>query len=656
MTKFIRAGRTLRRAAWTRVHRDQLASLARATPAAMAGYALNVVLAILAFYRHASGPELAVWAATALAICSFVGFRSIRRRRTGRRIRPPDTRLRSALGAYVFAILLGLPWALLTAWVGVVPTESEIILLALIVGMAASGGVLLSPVPIAAVIYTSTILVPVIVKSLFVLGGHYLLLGALAASFLLFLYGLIATNARLFLERLRALEQLQESCTALTEARQETERVAMTDGLTGVANRRAFMARLRLLGFENQTNPDYAIFYIDLDRFKSVNDGFGHAIGDAVLRTAALRISDAVREDDMVARIGGDEFAIVAEGIFSRTAASALAERLVEALTEPYHVDQEQKIAIGACVGVALASESRVDGELLLKQADLAMYAAKNAGRGCFCIFEPDMQRSAEERHALEDGLKWAITNGEFELFYQPIRRLESGAITGFESLIRWRHPVRGLMSPAQFLTIAEEIGMADDIADWVLQEACQQATRWPVNIVVGVNMSPLQIGSGDIVKRVETALKATRLPARRLEIEITETSLLESDPETIDSLNRLQNMGVSIALDDFGAGYSSLSYLVSFPFNRIKIDRLFVSQLGLSRQSDLIIRSVVRLAKTLRCDVVAEGIEKDEHWRRLRTLNVSHGQGYLLGKPLSATETARLLAEETSTLLAETA
>lgn len=656
MTKFIRAGRTLGRATWTRVHRDQLASLARATPAAMAGYALNVVLAVLAFYRHASGPELAAWAAAALAICSFVGFRSIRRRRTHRRIRPPDTRLRSAMGAYVFALLLGLPWALLTAWIGRVPTESEIILLALIVGMAASGGVLLSPVPIAALIYTSTILVPVIVKSLFVLGGNHLLLGALAVSFLLFLYGLIATNARLFLERLRALDQLQESCTALTEARQETERVAMTDGLTGVANRRAFMARLRLLSFENQTNPDYAIFYIDLDRFKSVNDGFGHAIGDAVLRTAALRISEAVREDDMVARLGGDEFAIVAEGISSRTAASSLAERLVEVLTEPCHIDLQQKIAIGACVGVALASESRVDGELLLKQADLAMYAAKNAGRGCFSIFEPDMQRSAEERHALEDGLKWAITNGEFELFYQPIRRLESGAITGFESLIRWRHPVRGLMSPAQFLTIAEEIGMADEIADWVLQEACQQATRWPANIVVGVNMSPLQIGSGDIVKRIETALKTTGLPARRLEIEITETSLLESDPETIDSLNRLQNMGVSIALDDFGAGYSSLSYLVSFPFNRIKIDRLFVSQLGLSRQSDLIIRSVVRLAKTLRCDVVAEGIEKDEHWRRLRTLNVSHGQGYLLGKPLSATEIARLLAEETSTFLAESA
>jgi EAL domain-containing protein (putative c-di-GMP-specific phosphodiesterase class I) len=282
-----------------------------------------------------------------------------------------------------------------------------------------------------------------------------------------------------------------------------------------------------------------------------------------------------------------------------------------------------------------------------LQQADLAMYAAKGNGRNCYCIFEPDMLRSAEERRTVETGLRSAISSAEFELYYQPIRRLATDAIAGFECLIRWHHPTRGLLPPAQFLAVADDIGMADEIGSWVLTEACRQAVKWPTEHIVGVNLSPLQIASGDIAARVERVLKATGLPARRLELEITETSLLQSDPGTIDSLRRLKEMGVSIALDDFGTGFSSLSYLISFPFNRIKIDRLFISQIGRSKQSDLIVRSVAQLAKNLRCSVVAEGIETIEQLQRLRSLSVSHGQGFLLGRPLSAPETSQLLAAE---------
>jgi diguanylate cyclase (GGDEF)-like protein len=639
----------------TRAHRDQLASLARATPVAMAGYVANVAIAVLAFHGLVPGIELAVWAAASFAICATVGIRSIRRSKLKRESPAPEpgSPLRDAKNAWLFGLLLGLPWAILaTRWVGILHGDSELIVVALAVGMAASGSVLLAPIPAVAAIYATTILLPLAMKCLFVLGPEYGGLGALALSFLLFLYGLIATTGRLFLERIEAVMQLKDTIAALSEAREETERVAMTDGLTGIANRRAFMARLNALNSRSSASTSYGVFYIDLDRFKSVNDALGHGIGDALLKTVVARIGNSIRHGDLVARLGGDEFAIIAQGICDRAPASALAERLVLSLSEPYDLEG-QKVQIGACVGVALASESRIGGELLLKQADLAMYAAKSAGRGMYCIFEADMQRSAEEHRVLELGLRAALVNDGFELYYQPIRNLETNAIAGFECQVRWRHPLRGLLTPAQFLATAVDIGIAEDIGHWVITEACRQAARWPSEVPVGINISSLQIGSGNIAASVEKALKATGLPARRLEleIEVTESNLMQADPETVDALRCLKDAGVSIALDDFGTGYSSLSYLVKFPFNRIKIDRLFVSQLGRSAQSELIVRSIAQLAHTLDCSVVAEGIETDEQRLRVRALDVSYGQGMLLGAPLSADEAASLLRGEAPAL-----
>jgi len=521
--------------------------------------------------------------------------------------------------------------------------------------MAASGSVLLAPIPVAAAIYVSTILVPLILKCLFVLAGQHIVLGALAISFLVFLLGLIATNARLFLERLNAVNQLKESVKALSEAREEVERVAMTDGLTGVANNRAFRARLNSLHAPSEQAPTYSLFYLDLDRFKYVNDALGHAVGDALLKAAARRIENCLRKTDFVARIGGDEFAIIAQNVSDPASASTIADSLVTKLAEPFQLNG-QTIQIGASIGVAMALGSHVDGGQLLQQADLAMYAAKCAGQGGYCIFEPDMQRLAEERRDIEIGLGSAIANGEFALLYQPIREMATGAITGMECLIRWHHPTRGQLLPAHFLHVAEDIGMANEIGAWVIEEACRQAVKWPSDVVVGVNLSPLQIASGDVMGPIERALKSSGLPARRLELEITETSLLQSNPDTIESFRRLKEMGISIALDDFGTGFSSLGYLVNFPFNRIKIDRLFVSQLGSSRQSDLIVKSVAQLAKNLKCSVVAEGIETAEQHRRLRAFNVSHGQGFYLGRPVSAREALKLLAADDAHALAESA
>jgi diguanylate cyclase (GGDEF)-like protein len=647
----LRVLNAVRREDLTRVHRDQLASLARATPTAMAGYAINVVIAIVAFRGLIPGVELAAWAVASLAICSFIGLRSVTRSLRTRQSEASKqgSPLRDGRWALLIALASALPWAILaTRWVGEMHGDSELILMALTVGMAASGSVLLAPIPAAAVLYATAILLPPALKCiLFVPGHQYLGLGALAVSFLVFLYGLIVTTGRLFLERLEAVASLKETIAALSEAREETERVAMTDGLTGIANRRAFMARLNALN-NRAGAKSFSIFYIDLDRFKSVNDALGHAVGDALLKSVSARITGLVREGDLVARLGGDEFAIVAQDIRERAFASSLAERLVVSLSEPYDLEG-QKVQIGACVGVALACESGVGGEMLLKQADLAMFAAKEAGRGMYCIFEADMQRSADEHRVLELGLRAALVNDGFELFYQPVRNLETNAITSFECQVRWRHPLRGLLTPAQFLATAIDIGIAEDIGNWVIKEACRQAAHWPSDVPVGINMSSMRIGVENIAVSVERALQSAGLPPSRLELEmeVTEASLMNADAEVIASLRRLKDIGVSIALDDFGTGYSSLGYLVKFPFNRIKIDRLFVSQLGQSAQSELIVRSIAELAQRLNCSVVAEGIETDDQRRRVLALDVTYGQGMLLGAPLSAPETAVLLMSE---------
>lgn len=647
----LRVLNAVRREDLARVHRDQLASLARATPTAMAGYAINVLIAVVAFRGLIPGVELAAWAVASLAICSFIGLRSVTRSLRTRQSEAskPGSPLRDGRWALLIALASALPWAILaTRWVGVVHGDSELILMALTVGMAASGSVLLAPIPAAAMLYATAILLPPALKCiLFVPGHQYLGLGALAVSFLVFLYGLIVTTGRLFMERLEAITRLQDTIAALSEAREETERVAMTDGLTGIANRRAFMARLNALN--NRAGvKSFSIFYIDLDRFKSVNDALGHAVGDALLKSVSARITGLVREGDLVARLGGDEFAIVAQEIRERAFASSLAERLVVSLSEPYDLEG-QKVQIGACVGVALACESGVGGEMLLKQADLAMFAAKEAGRGMYCIFEADMQRSADEHRVLELGLRAALVNDGFELFYQPVRNLETNAITSFECQVRWRHPLRGLLTPAQFLATAIDIGIAEDIGNWVIKEACRQAAHWPSEVPVGINMSSMRIGVENIAVSVERALKSAGLPPSRLELEmeVTEASLMNADAEVIASLRRLKDIGVSIALDDFGTGYSSLGYLVKFPFNRIKIDRLFVSQLGQSAQSELIVRSIAELAQRLNCSVVAEGIETDDQRRRVLALDVTYGQGMLLGAPLSANEAAVLLMSE---------
>lgn len=623
------------------LRREQLATLGRATPAAMLGYAINVAIALWAFVGIIPGTALAAWAVFACGICAVVAWRALR---TGNRPRSasPGNGRRTAKPV-IFAVLLALPWSILTVrYAGAVNGHGEIVLIALAVGMAASGSILLAPIPAAAVTYQSIILLPLIAKCVFVLATKdYQVLGLLAVSYWFFLTALIMTTAKLFDERLRATDDLQASLVALNNAHRETEAAAMTDALTGLANRRAFVARLAAPSRRNPGASGYGLLYMDLNRFKDVNDVLGHHVGDELLRAAARRIESVTRSKDFVARLGGDEFAIVVEDSHDREAVDTLAQRLVTELSKPYAVDGHS-LSVGASIGIALTSECGSEGSELLTQADLAMYASKSSQKS-FCYFEPAMERRAKDRHELETRLRAAIRNEAFALHFQPIRKLASGSITGLEALIRWPQPGGEVLSPGKFLPLAESLGFSDEIGDWVINEACKQAISWPRDVVVAVNVSPPQISSGKLLQQIERALAQTKLSPRRLQLEITEASLLQNDLRVRATLDKIRALGVSIALDDFGSGYSSLSYLVSFPFDRIKLDRQFISA-DQPKDSWAIVRAIVQLARTLKCGVVAEGIECAAQLERLRSIGVSDGQGYLLGKPKPSDETLILL------------
>lgn len=616
------------------VRTEQLAALGRATPAAMLGYAINVMIALWALFGILPDAALETWAAFATCLCAFIGWRALRASDRLRTV--PATKTRRTLQPLLFAVLLALPWSTLTFfYAGTLNGQGEIVLIALAVGMAASGSILLAPIPAAAITFQSIILLPLAAKSLLVIGTKdYLALGLLAVSYWLFLTALIVTTARLFNERLCAIDALHASHL-------ETEAAAMTDSLTALANRRAFVAKLKSLSREGREACSYALLYIDLDRFKHINDVLGHHVGDELLRACAKRIESVARNKDFVARLGGDEFAIIADDMEGRAAADDLARRLLRELCKPYAVEGHS-LSVGASIGLALSSEFGSKGEELLKQADLAMYASK-ASKDSIRYFEPSMERRAKDRHKLEAGLRSALRQDSFALYFQPIRKLASGSITGLEALIRWPQPGDQVLTPDEFLPLAASLGFSDEIGDWVINEACAQAASWPRDVIVTVNVSPPQISSGKLIGQIEKALERTKLPPRRLQLEITEASLLQNDLAVRETLDNIRAIGVSISLDDFGSGYSSLSYLVSFPFDRIKLDRQFIAA-DQSNASWAIVRAVVQLAKTLRCSVVAEGIECAAQLERLRSIGVADGQGYLLGKPKSKEDTLLLL------------
>ena len=422
---------------------------------------------------------------------------------------------------------------------------------------------------------------------------------------------------------------------------------AATDGeadeLTGMMKRAGLALRLdAALADLAGSGARLAIHCIDLDRFKTVNDTLGHGVGDGLLKKVADRMRAACRKEDCIARIGGDEFVVIQAGVGDRTDAERLAARLVDLVGRTY-VLSGHTVNIGASVGVALAEPGQGTRDLL-RNGDLALYEAKRAGRGRFRVFEDGMDAALRDRRELEIDLRRALALKQFSLHYQPFIDLQTERTIGFEALIRWDHPVRGRVTPADFIPLAEETGLISKIGEWVLRTACATATTWPEEMSVAVNVSPVQFKSDNLIETIVSALTHSGLPAHRLEIEITEGALLEDTSNVLKTLHALRDLGIRISMDDFGTGYSSLSYLQKFPFNKIKIDRSFVQGADEGGDNEAILKAIAGLGLSLGMAITAEGVETPEQLARIRGEQCTHVQGYFTGRPMPADGIATFL------------
>ena len=433
-----------------------------------------------------------------------------------------------------------------------------------------------------------------------------------------------------------------EDITDRLAAEEKIKHLAHFDALTDLPNRMSFYQRIETALSHLRRSETIAVLSLDLDRFKSVNDTLGHPVGDLLLQAAADRMRNCVRNEDLVARLGGDEFAIVRVSSTQTSDVSAFAARLIEVIGAPYDLDGHQVI-VGASIGIAVAPGDGDKPDTLMKNADLALYRAKDDGGGAYRFFESEMDARMQARRALELDLRKALMNGEFELYYQPIVDVKSEQITSCEALIRWHHPSRGMIAPAEFISIAEETGLIVPLGEWVIRQACAEAVRWPKHVTVAVNLSPAQFKSRNLVLSVISALAASGLPANRLELEITELVLLQDNDNAFAVLHQLRDLGIRIAMDDFGTGYSSLGYLRSFPFDKIKIDQSFIHDLSTEEGSIAIIRAVVGLSSSMGITTTAEGVETKEQLARLTSEGCNEVQGFLFSPPRSAADLQRL-------------
>jgi len=434
-----------------------------------------------------------------------------------------------------------------------------------------------------------------------------------------------------------------DDITEIQRIEAQVRHMAHHDSLTDLPNRVLLRERIDDALKHARRGQGFAILCLDLDRFKAVNDTLGHPIGDKLLRSVATRLSGCVRETDTIARLGGDEFAIVQASPNQPHEATSLATRICEAIRQPFEIDGHH-VVVDTSIGIAIAPQDGADPDHLLKSADMALYGAKSDGRGVFRFFEPEMDAQMKARRTLELDLRAGIEAGQFKLHYQPLLNIKNNDISGFEALLRWNHPERGMISPAEFIPVAEETGLIVPLGEWVIMQACQDAAQWPHNIKIAVNLSAVQFKNNNLVSTIVKALSNSQLAATRLELEITESVLLQDNASTLRTLHELRDLGVRIAMDDFGTGYSSLSYLRSFPFDKIKIDRSFVSDLTGREDSVAIIRAVASLGNSLGMITTAEGIETEDQLRRVHTEGCTEIQGYLCSPPRPAEEIHRML------------
>lgn len=439
-----------------------------------------------------------------------------------------------------------------------------------------------------------------------------------------------------------------EDVTERMRAEERITYLAHYDALTDLPNRVLMRGYLEQRVAELDQGKPFAILYIDIDEFKEVNDSLGHAIGDELLWNVAARLRNCVGPQDLVARLGGDEFAIVKADTQDRGHVTALAEQILQSLRNPVHC-KGHEVPIEASIGIAIAPDDGLNVEELLKHADLAMYAAKSDGRRTYRFFTTELDARLKKRRQMELDLRQALARGQLEIHYQPLVDLATNTVAGCEALLRWYHPERGIISPADFIPVAEDTGLINEIGDWVLKRACAEAASWPGQVRLAVNVSPVQFRSKTLALRVATALRDSGLAADRLELEITEAVLIRDDDEALVILHQLRDLGVRIALDDFGTGYSSLSYLRRFPFDKIKIDRSFVSDIGDAGGSSLIVQAVVNMASACRMSTTAEGVETEMQREILRSLGCSEMQGYLFSPAVPASKLQQLFLSKAS-------
>jgi len=424
-----------------------------------------------------------------------------------------------------------------------------------------------------------------------------------------------------------------EDVTERRRAEMQLAFMAHHDALTSLPNRTFFHERLQQAATQAKRGVPFVLMSLDMNGFKSVNDTLGHAAGDELLQAVAQRLRASLRESDTVARLGGDEFAVIQTGPKSDADAVVLAKRLIHALAQPYLLGGHQVIS-GCSVGMAMAPRDGSEVDDLLKKADMALYRAKKDETLSYSFFEPELDRRMESRRTLERDLRQALLGDELRLHYQPLVDAQTSEITSYEALVRWQHPTRGMISPADFIPLAEESGLIVPIGEWVVRTACEEAATWAKEVKVAVNLSPAQFKSGRLPEMIAEALSFSGLSAHRLELEITETVLLQNSETTLKALHRLRDLGVRIALDDFGTGYSSLSYLRSFPFDKLKIDRSFVQDLPECRSARAIVQAIAALGASFNMSITAEGVEKLEQMEYLRGEGCNELQGFYLSKP----------------------
>jgi len=443
-----------------------------------------------------------------------------------------------------------------------------------------------------------------------------------------------------------ANQRLKKEISDREELQAKSQYLAYHDSLTGLGNRLLFKEQLEeALEDVTLTPHPLAVLFLDLDGFKAVNDTLGHSVGDLLLKSIAAKLRDLLPSTDRIARLGGDEFAILQVSCQQPASSISLAEKIIDVVGHTHGIDGHD-VTVGASVGIAVAYPGEMNTENFLKSADLAMYAAKSEGRGTYRMFDPEMDAAVQTRRSMERDMRTALAQGGFNLFYQPLVNLQTKKVTSFEALMRWTHAERGVVPPAVFIPVAEEMGLIVQIGEWALRRACSEAVRWPDDIRVSVNLSPLQFSKGNLVSSVVSALAFSGLPPSRLELEITESVLLEKTERNIAILNQLRQMGVRISMDDFGTGYSSIGYLRSFPFDKIKIDQSFVRDLLVDKGSLAIVRAIAGLGVSFGMTTTAEGVETEEQMRCLDLEGCIEVQGYLYSKPVPANEVTDLLTK----------